>query len=72
MGATAHGLENGRVAATSAEIAVHAFDKFRVAGLGVFLKESDGGHDHARGAVAALECAFVEECLLNRVKLVAG
>ena len=41
-------------------------------GAGHCVEQADGGHDHARRAVAALEGLLVEERLLDRVERALG
>ena len=57
--------DDPRVGAAAADVAVHPRDDSRAFGVRVLIQESDGRHDHARRAVAALHRAAVEEGLLN-------
>ena len=57
-------IGDGAVAGTAAKI---TFERVRQIGLLIGIQGS-GGHDHAGGAEAALECLCVQEGLLHRVQ----
>src|SRR5947209_173418 len=59
------------MAATPANVAVHALPDLVIAGSGLCAQQRDRGDDHAAGAVRALERAFIEKRLLDRVQRVA-
>jgi hypothetical protein len=56
---------NSRITSAAADIAVHVFDNLMIAGLSVISKKRSSRHDHARGAVAALQCFFIKKRLLH-------
>ena len=50
---------------------LHPRPNLIVGRFGIFVEQSDRTHDHSRGAVAALECSKVGECLLDWVEVVS-
>src|SRR6185503_2517289 len=67
----AHRLDNARVGAAAADVAIHQPRDVGLGGIRVGLEQADGRHHHARRAVAALEGLGVEERLLHRVQPLA-
>src|SRR4029077_17969674 len=62
-------LDDVVVAGAATEVAFEAVANLGLAGALVPLEELVGGHDHARGAEAALEAMLLPEALLDRVEL---
>src|SRR5215204_5945926 len=60
-------LHDVLVAGAAAEVPFEALSYLLLRRVGLLLKEADGGHDHARRAVAALEPVRLVESLLHRV-----
>ena len=61
------------VAGATAEVALEAFSHpCFIKATGVLGNEGGSGHDHARGAVAALEAVALLECGLDRVPVVTA
>src|SRR5205814_1109975 len=67
-GGLADGAEDAAVGAAAADVTVQGGGGLLVARVGAGVEEGQGGHDHARGAVAALESLVVEERLLQGVE----
>lgn len=65
-----HGRDDVGVSATAADISVHGLLDVLVSGADWFFKESYGGHDLARGTVAALVSVVLDEGSLHDVKIV--
>jgi hypothetical protein len=61
-----------RVGAAQADVAVHGAEDLLVRRARRRLEQRDAGHDHPRGAVAALQRVLVDERLLERVELPAA
>jgi hypothetical protein len=59
-----HRLNDAREAGTATEIAGEAFADFPATGMRVKGKQLGGGHQHARGANAALGAAALKKRLL--------
>ena len=55
------------VAGAAAQVAFEAVADLFFCGVGVFVEEANGGHDHAWCAVAALEAVVFHEGLLHGV-----
>lgn len=68
-GRLADGIEDTRVRAAAADIALQRLNDLLIAGFGVCLQEADTAHDHSRSAVGALEGVEIQEGLLHGVKL---
>ena len=52
------------VARAAAQVALKALANLGLGRVGVFTEEVNGGHDHARSAIAALQAVtFLEGCL---------
>ena len=67
-----HGFGDALIGAATAEIAAHALaHPFRIVTRQAFLEQSDGAHDLARRAKAALQAVASNECLLYGMKAVA-
>ena len=69
FGTLPDGSDDALVGAATADVAVHGADDFRFGWIGLFPQKSDARHEHAGRAVAALHCAGIEECLLERMQL---
>src|SRR6478735_4873276 len=67
-----NGLENLWVVTAAAHIPVHPLLDISRRRLGLGLEQRDRRHDHAGGAIAALESAFLQKRLLHRMQLFAG
>src|ERR671910_630138 len=61
------GLHDVLVARAAAQVPFQAFPYLPLRRVGILLQEADGGHDHARRAVAALQTVRLVECLLHRM-----
>src|SRR5215204_2442659 len=61
------GLHNVLVARAAAQVSFQAFPYLPLRRAGILLQEADGGHDHARRAVAALQTVRLVESLLHRM-----
>src|ERR687893_2773383 len=61
------GLDDVLVARATAEVPFEALPDLRFGGVRLLLEKADGGHDHARRAVAALEPVRLVEGLLHGV-----
>ena len=60
------------MSAAAAQIAGQRLFDLGVGGLGVFVEQRFGGHDHAIDAVAALHGLLVDKGLLDLVHLLGG
>src|SRR5215813_8675911 len=69
---SADGSHHSRMSMTSAKNVRHGLTDIGVAGLGIAIEISLGGHNDAIHAESALHCLFVDECFLNRMRLVGG
>ena len=61
---------NSRVGSTAANVPLHELKDFGIRWIRFVVEQRNGGHDHTGSAVRALHCCFVQEGLLNRVKLI--
>src|ERR671921_2630717 len=61
------GLHDVLVARAAAQIPFQAFPDLLLRRVGILLQQADGGHDHARRAVAALQSVRLVESLLHRM-----
>src|SRR5215204_7336264 len=61
------GLHDVLVARAAAQVPLQAFPYLLLGRVGIFLQQADGGHDHARRAVAALQTVRLVEGLLHRM-----
>src|SRR5688500_13240334 len=61
------GLHDVLVARAAAQISFQAFPDLLLLRLRLLLQEADGGYDHARRAVAALQTVRLVESLLHRM-----
>src|ERR687894_1499860 len=61
------GLHDVLVARAAAQVPFQAFPYLLLRRVGILLQEADGGHDHARRAVAALQTVRLVESLLHRM-----
>src|SRR5918997_1965193 len=68
-GSLLHGLDDVLVAGAAAEVALQVLPDLLLRGVRVLLEEADGGHDHARRAVTALQPVRLVEGPLHRVPL---
>src|SRR5215203_105562 len=59
------GLHNVLVARAAAQVSFQAFPYLPLRRAGILLQEADGGHDHARRAVTALQSVRLVESLLH-------
>ena len=57
------------VAGATAEVALEAEANRFLVGVGLVLQQANGRHDHAGGAVAALQAVLLPEAFLDRVQL---
>src|SRR5229473_521179 len=64
-----HRLDDVHVARAAAEVALEALANLVIGRVRVLLEQVGRGHDHSRGAVAALEPVLVPECLLQWMEL---
>ena len=65
FGGGCDGFEDVGITAATAEVAVERRDDLFARRLLFFAEESDGGHDHAGNAVAALHALVLDEGLLD-------
>src|SRR5215208_3087415 len=61
------GLHDVLVAGATAQVPFQAFSYLLLRRIGILLQQADGGHDHARRAVAALQAVRLVEGLLHRM-----
>lgn len=54
-------LQNGLIPGAAANVAFQRVEQFLVAGLGVFIEQRLGAHQHAWGAKATLNAAVVDK-----------
>ena len=64
----ADGVDDARLRAAAANIALQELRDFGGVGIGITLEEPDAAHDHAWGAVSALKGAGIDERLLDGVQ----
>ena len=64
--------DDGEVAGATADVAVQRRLDVFFRGVRILVQQGAGGEDHARGAEAALEAAFLPERLLHRVQRVVA
>ncbi len=69
LGGVEHRLDDVVVAGATAQVALQPVADLLLGGVGVLGQQAGGGHDHPRGAVAALEAMVVPEGLLDRMEL---
>src|ERR671921_272469 len=62
-----YGFHDVLVARAAAQVPFQAFPYLLLRRVGILLQEADGGHDHARRAVAALQTVRLVESLLHRM-----
>lgn len=62
-------IEDARMSATTADVALERSNDVRRIGMRIFLKQGDAAHDEAGSAIGALEGVLVDEGLLNRMEL---
>src|SRR3972149_9767358 len=67
-----HGVDDAQVARAAAEVPGERFLDLLAAGVWLLVEERFRGQEHARGAVAALGCAELDEGGLEGVQLGAG
>ena len=67
----ADGFGDSRIAAATAEMFLHADRNVGIGRVGLFLQQTDDAHDHAGGAVAALESTFGKERFLDWMQFFA-
>src|SRR5208282_1397956 len=70
-GGFVNGREDARVGAAAADIPLHGRENFLFRRIAIGIQERYGGDDHARSAIGALHCAFIEEGLLDGVEMFA-
>src|ERR1051325_11468029 len=63
-----NGSKDPLVGPATADVPLHAADNFRLRWIGIPGQQRHPGHNHARGAVGALEGARIQECLLQRMQ----
>jgi hypothetical protein len=68
LGGPPHGPKDAGIRAAAADVAGQCDPDPGIVRVAVTLEQRDRAHDHARGAVAALEGADLEERLLDRVQ----
>src|SRR5919107_1927051 len=61
------GLHDVLVARAAAQVPFQAFPDLPLRRVGILLQEADGGHDHARRAITALQTVRLVESLLHRM-----
>src|SRR5215203_6421606 len=61
------GLHDVLVAGATAQVPFQALSYLLLRRIGILLQQADGGHDHARRAVAALQAVRLVEGLLHRM-----
>src|ERR687898_47282 len=61
------GFHDVLVARAAAQVPFQAFPDLLLRRVGVLLQQADGGHDHARRAITALQTVRLVECLLHRM-----
>jgi hypothetical protein len=64
------GRDDVRVGPAATDVAVHRLLDVGISGPDVLLEHRDGGHDLARGAVAALVAVVLDESNLHGVKVI--
>src|SRR5690606_3762649 len=64
--------DDGLIAGAAAQVAGQRVGDLLPARVGVVVEQRLGDHDHAGGAVAALDGVLLEEGLLQRVQLISG
>src|SRR5664279_1948432 len=62
-------VDNPLMSSAAAKIAVHMFDDLVARRSRIVAQQHVGIQQHSRGAIAALERAVVDECLLQRVQV---
>src|SRR5918997_715644 len=62
------GLDDVLVARAAAEVAFETLPDLLLRRVRLLLEQADGGHDHAGGAVTALQPVSLVESMLNRVQ----
>src|SRR5712692_4436179 len=71
LGRVLHGLDDVHVAREAAQVPGDGFADLLLARVLVALQERTRGHQHARGAEAALQTVLLGKALLHRMKLAA-
>src|SRR5829696_2318935 len=69
VGGVLDGFDDVLVAGAAAEVALKAVADFGFGRVRIVVEEGDRGHDHAGGAVAALEAVHLPEAFLDGVEL---
>jgi hypothetical protein len=62
-------IDNAGVGTASADVPLHLLNDLFFRGTVLLMQQRCCSENHPRGAVAALECALVKECLLNGAEL---
>src|ERR1700681_2392763 len=68
LGSVLHCLDDVDVAGAAAEVAGDRLADLELARVRVLREQRAGGHQHARGAVAALPAVLLPDALLHRVE----
>src|SRR4029079_10741009 len=67
-----HGVHDSTIGAAAADVTSHSVNDFFFSQLVVVtIEQSDRGKNHSWGAVSALKCLGLKECLLYRMKMFA-
>jgi hypothetical protein len=65
-----HGRDDVRVGTTATDVAVHRLLDVGISGPDVLVEHRDGGHNLARGAVAALVAVVLDESKLHGMEVI--
>jgi hypothetical protein len=68
FGGLLNGGDDTWMRAAAADIPLQSLHNFRLAGIGIFLKQRDAADNHSRRAVRTLKSALIEKCLLHGMK----
>src|ERR1017187_4686584 len=69
VGSSLDGIDNAGIGAASADVPLHRLNDLFFRGIVLLMQQRCCTQNHPRGAVTALECALVKECLLNGAEL---
>jgi hypothetical protein len=67
-GCTSNGFNDTLVGSAPAQVAIHGLDYLFISWSRILVQQCIGIHDHAGGAVAALEGTLIEKGLLDRME----
>src|SRR5205807_5377266 len=72
FGGALNRLDNMLIAGAAAEVPLNSVPDFFFAGIRISLEKLGGSHDHARGAIAALQSMVLPKALLHRMEFSIG